>query len=368
MSKETRVLQTGAPVFDATAYPSIIVMQKVDQASRLIKSKRDACSTFHAMTWTPGPRIEDFAAIFEQRRFLMKQEYLTANGWQLENPQVFALMQKLRAAGKPLGEYVDGKFYRGILTGFNEAFVIDRATRDRLIAEDPKCKEIIKPFLRGRDVKRWRTEPQDLWLINTHNGYGKTPAIDINDFPVIKAHLDEMERKRAAGELGAKAQKANGLFDRTDKGKTPYNLRNCVYVPEFERPKIIYPDIYEHQSFAFDRDGFFSVNTTYFIPTDESWLTGLLNACLIEWFYGQLSNRVRGGYLRAFSESMKQIPIPAATPAQQAEIEKRVEKILTLKKENPSADVSALESEIDRLVYKLYDLTDEEVRIVEGKF
>lgn len=87
---------------------------------------------------------------------------------------------------------MDENFYYGIKTGFNDAFVIDRATRDHLIAEDPNCAPIIKPFLRGRDVKRWRTDPQDLWLINTHNGYGDTPAIDVEDYPIIKAYLDEV--------------------------------------------------------------------------------------------------------------------------------------------------------------------------------
>jgi hypothetical protein len=137
------------------------------------------------------------------------------------------------------------------------------------------------------------------------------------------------------------------------------------HITEFDAPKIIYPDIYEHQSFAFDNSGFFSVNTTYFIPDAKMWMVALLNATVTEWFYGQISNRIRGGYLRAFSESMKQIPIPFATPAQQSEIEERVSSILALKKENPDADVSALESEIDQLVYQLYDLTPDEIKIVE---
>lgn len=362
-----------APVFDATAYPSIIVMSKGRDGS---PSRPDSGAPggralpendFLALNWSPGDPVSAFVRIFQERAFPMKQGYLTADGWSLEHPRIFELMQKLRNVGTPLGEYVDRKFYYGIKTGYNEAFVIDRLTRDRLIAEDPNCESIIKPFLRGRDVKRWRTNPQDLWLINTHNGYGDTPAIDIDDYPVLKRYLDEVERKRAAGEFGEKAKNAKGLFKRDDQGKTPYNLRNCVYVPEFEKPKIIYPDIYEHQSFAFDRDGYFAVNTTYFIPTDECWLTGVLNTKAVEWFYGQVSNRVRGGYLRAFSDYMKQIPIPAATSQQQEEIEDRVERILAAKKENPEADVSALETEIDQLVYQLYNLTPEEIAIVEGR-
>jgi adenine-specific DNA-methyltransferase len=243
--------------------------------------------------------------------------------------------------------------------------VVDQETRNRLVGEDPQCRQILKPFLRGRDVKRWRVQYAGLWLINTHNGYGGTPPVDVDDYPVIKAHLDEVERRRAAGELGEKAQKAKGLFRRDDQGRTPYNLRNCVYVPEFEKPKIIYPDIYEHQSFALDTGGHFSANTTYFIPNEKPWLLALLNSKLVEWFYGSVSNRVRGGYLRAFSDYIRQIPI-ASVPENEAEhLEQTIQFILIAKKNAPSADVSALEAEIDHLVYKLYDLTPEEIAIVE---
>jgi hypothetical protein len=157
------------------------------------------------------------------------------------------------------------------------------------------------------------------------------------------------------------------LFRRDDQGKTPYNLRNCVYIPEFSKPKIIYPDIYEHQSFALDSEGYFSANTTYFIPEGSPWLLAILNAKLTEWFYGSISNRVRGGYLRAFSDYIKQIPIMEAKAAERQILESMVQKITAAKKADPDANTDAWEREIDERVYRLYGLTKAEIAIVEGE-
>lgn len=344
-----------APVFDATAYPSIIVMQKATTAAA------PAVSELLALNWTPGDPVAAFVDIFNTRAFHMEQSYLTPDGWKLEPPHIFELMQKLRDAGPPLGEYVDGKFYYGIKTGYNDAFVIDRDTRDRLIAEDPNCATIIKPFLRGRDVKRWQTHSQDLWLIFTRRG------VDIEEYPAIKAHLSEYRTRLEPKPKGWKPKAGEKWPGRKAGSYEWYEIQdNIAYWKEFSRPKIIYPDIYEHQSFTFDREGFFSVNTNYFIPTDESWITGLLNSLTVEWFNGQISNRVRGGYLRAFSDYMKQIPIPSATPAQRFEIEALVEEIQARKQESPEADVTNLETEINQIVYGLFDLTPDEIALVEG--
>ncbi|MEA1979036.1 MAG: Eco57I restriction-modification methylase domain-containing protein, partial [Chloroflexota bacterium] len=156
-----------APVFTAIAYPTILVARK--------KTAQDsgADSTFYAMTWQPGPEIADFVDIYVRERFAIRQDKLSPVGWRLESAQVLALLDKLTKAGTPFGDYVKGMFYYGIKTGLNEAFVVDRATRDRLIAEDPRSEEILKPFLRGRDVKRWRVDFADQYLIKIESSENK---------------------------------------------------------------------------------------------------------------------------------------------------------------------------------------------------
>ncbi|MDQ3257005.1 MAG: Eco57I restriction-modification methylase domain-containing protein, partial [Acidobacteriota bacterium] len=163
-----------APVFEAIAYPTILITSKTPPTNG---------NNVRALTWKMGAPVEQFVSVVERESFSLAQNELTADGWRLEAVDVLRLLDKLRSKGKPLGEYVNGKFYYGIKTGFNEAFVVDRATRDVLIAEHPSSKEILKPFLRGRDVKRWRVQPQDLWLIFTRRG------IDIKKYPAIEKHL-----------------------------------------------------------------------------------------------------------------------------------------------------------------------------------
>jgi len=144
-----------------------------------------------------------------------------------------------------------------------------------------------------------------LWLIFTRRG------LDIDAYPAIKRHLEGYREKLEP--------KPSGWDDETDgkwEGRKAGSYKwfeiqdNIAYWQEFETSKIVYPDIYEHQSFAWDCSGAYGANTCYFIPTDQRWLTGVLNSSLVEWVYGQLSNRIRGGYLRAFSDYMQQVPIP----------------------------------------------------------
>ncbi len=287
-----------------------------------------------------------------QRGQPIRQSELTPNGWRLESPVVLSFIAKLRASGTPLGEYVIGRFYYGIKTGLNEAFVVDRATRDRLIAEHASSAEVLKPYLRGRDIERWEASSQDRWLIFTRRG------ININAYPAILRHLTPFRVSLTPGEPGGRKPGSYEWYEIQD---------NIAFWPDLERTKIVYPDIYEHQSFAWDTTNAYLANTCYFIPTDEKWLCALLNSSAVEWFYGMVSNRVRGGYLRAFSPYMTQVPIPAASPADQATLTALVDRILAAKRSGDAAVVERLEAEIDTHVFRLYGLTPEEIALVKGE-
>ena len=138
-----------------------------------------------------------------------------------------AVMEKMEAVGTPLKDW-DISIYRGILTGYNAAFLVDQETRDALVAEDSRSEEILKPVLRGRDIARYRANWADLWLIDTHNGYGEVPPIDVGDYPAIKRHLNQFMTR---------------LKRRQDRGVTPYNLRNCAYHKEFHKEKLFWMDL-----------------------------------------------------------------------------------------------------------------------------
>ena len=334
-----RVIDFGdAPIFKAIAYPSIVMVQNA--------APKDNASA--VLTWDKEASLDDFEETVAADSFPMPQTALSTDSWRLERPEVLALLGKLRATGTPLSEYVNGRFYRGVLTGLNQAFVIDTATRDRLIAEDPTSAEIIKPFLRGRDVKRWRATSAGLWLIFARRG------IDIGRYQAVLKHLSQYRKRLMPGVPGGRKPGSYEWYEIQD---------TVAYWQEFETPKIIYPDIYQHQSFAFDTSGALGANTCYFIPTDEVWLCGLLNSTCVEWFYALVSAKVRAGYLRAFKDYIAQIPVPDS--GNREGLEELVHRISAAKADDPTADVSSLEREIDERVYALYGLSAEEVRLIE---
>jgi hypothetical protein len=347
-----------APVFEAIAYPSIILAQRREPGIAPA-----ATETVQALTWVPGPRIEEFPGIFASQCFSLAQCELRKDGWRLESPKVLRLLDKLRKAGTPLGEYVQGKFYRGLLTGLNEAFVLDRATRDRLIAEDVKSVELLKPFLRGRDVKRWRVEFAEQYLIKIessenkkHPWSGKPEAeaerIFAKTYPAIHAFMQPLRDK---------------LIAREDQGHYFWELRSCAYWNEFNHAAIIYPELALVPQYAYSATGWISDCTLYIIPNATAYLVGVLNSSIVGFFFEQISPKVRGGYMRFKALYMNQIPIPNATPAQQAAITKLVERILAAKVADPVADVSDLEAEINTRVATLFDLIPEEIIIIEEK-
>ena len=175
----------------------------------------------------------------------------------------------------------------GIKTGYNDAFFIDKATRDRLIAEDPKSAELIHPLLRGRDIQAWIPEWDGLYLINPHNGVKDTElsAINIDDYPILKQHLDKFYDK---------------LSKRIDKGITPYNLRNCDYIKEFSKPKIMYPNMTSLFPFIYDEEGFFGNDKTFMITANDDsvnlkYITAFLNSKLCKLWIWYNCPELQGG-------------------------------------------------------------------------
>lgn len=338
-----------APVFEAIAYPSIILLSK----AKLTEHKT------RVLNWEIGQPTDEFTSVFQSKSFYISQSELKADGWRLESSEILRLMEKLHNAGTPLGKYINDLIYFGILTGLNEAFVVDRATKDRLIYEHSLSAKVLKPFVRGRDVKRWTIDSAEKFLIKLessenqqHPWSGKSDEeaekIFANTYPAIYNHLEKFRET---------------LIKRDAQGKFFWELRSCRYWQEFSQPKIIYPDIYEHQRFTIDTTNFYAGNTCYFIPAKEPWLCGLLNSQVVEWLYSQISNKVRGGYLRAFTEYIKQIPVPNASEADQNSIASLVQKCLNAKGQG----VSDWEAEINERVQHLYGLTAQEMKIIKGE-
>ena len=246
---------------------------------------------------------------------------------------------KIEAVGTPLKDW-DIQINYGIKTGFNEAFIINGEKRKELIAQDPKSAEIIRPILRGRDIKRYGYEFADLYLINTHNGVKEKgiKRINIEDYPAVKAYLDLFYPQ---------------LEKRADQGDTPYNLRNCAYIEDFSKQKIVYSNMCSEPSFYLDENGFLT-NQKCFILTGEylKFLIAFFNSTLFKYTFWD-NFPVLGAKGRELSKIFM-IEIPVIKPPKEIEI--KISNLL---------DSQNYEN-IDKLIYELYNLTDEEISFIEN--
>jgi hypothetical protein len=350
----------------ATTYPCII---------RITKSKPHTSFDVTQMKTLDFQSLSDYV---KENHYNVNQNTLDDKSWSLVDERTLNLMGKINSNGVPLGEYVDRKIYYGIKTGLNEAFVIDAQIREKLIAEDPKSLELIKPFLAGRDIKRYEPTVSDRYFILIPRGWTKERSNNArealnwfkNSYPAIANHLLPF---------------AEAAEKRCDKGEYWWELRACDYYDEFEAPKIMLPDISLRGNFALDSNGgCYCVNTAYLISSSEKYLIGILNSNLLTYLYKCLSSAYRGGYLRFIYQYLIQLPIrtidrtdPADT-ARHDRMVSLVEQMLSLHKQLHEArtpheqtalqrQIEATDEQIDTLVYELYGLTEEEIRIVEGK-
>ena len=284
---------------------------------------------------------KDIALLLTQRRrtrYPKTQKVLDADGNPLESPNVVNLRQQLRNVGMPLGKYLKAKPAFGINTTPTETFVVDKATRDKLIAAHPPSADILKPFLHGEDLRRWHVDTPHQWLIFAHRG------IAINDYPAILKHLEKYRESLS---------KRKG---RQEWYELPVSLGDTE---RFAQQKLVCPNTYNHQTFAVDTSGYYYGNTSYLIPTDETWLCGLLNSRTVEWFYSQVSNQLTIDYLRARSGYIQQIPIPDLTSTQKTLIAKLVDYLIYLQQQ-PTINSKDLKYARDRIMLGYFE------RVIDG--
>lgn len=305
-------------------------------------------------------------------KFKTKQSSLTKEVYVLENDKVLKLKEKIERIGKPLKDW-DVNIYRGILTGLNEAFIIDSNKREEILAncrteeERKRTEAIIKPILRGRDIKRYHYQWAGLWVIGTF------PALRLNidDYPALKKyfldHFDIRQLEQSGKkypELGFNARKKTGnkWFETQDQ---------IAYYPEFEKEKIVWQGMSEKPSFCFDKDKIYT-NQTAYIATGNNlkYILAVLNSNVSYFYLEKIAYSLSEGANMWIKQYVEQIPIPPITDENKSivsQIESLVDQIHTLKSQDCSSNTSELETKIDKLIYKLYKLTPEEIEIIEQK-
>jgi len=244
----------------------------------------------------------------------------------------------------------------GIKTGYNAAFIIDAATKDQLISDDPKCHEIIKPILRGRDLRKYSYDFSNQWAICTFPSLN----IIIDEYPSVLNHFINIGKSRLeqSGNNESRKKTNNKWFETQD---------SISYWKDFEKPKIVWGEISDKPKFAYDNSNYYAEATT-FIMTGENlkYLLAILNSKVSEWYFNQIGTTTGMGTNRWKKYKIELLPIKVPTSDEQAKIEALVDHIVAAKKNNPSADTSILEQQVDELVYGLYGITEEERRVIEG--
>lgn len=345
------------PVFKgATTYPCIFIYAKTNEQKFISAVNVGSL---------------DFSSLHEytQEHFIpVNPRQLDTSGWKLGAQQEHDLLRKIQQTGIPLEKYVGGKIYRGVLTGLNEAFVIDKPTRDRIIAEDPKSKDIIKPFLAGRYIKRYQPPKNYQYLIFAKRG------INIKEYPAIQKHLEQFKKQLMPKPKDFQGAKWEGRKPGAYKW---YELQDAIdYYEEFERPKIIVPAIVQSASYNWDENKFYSNDKTSIIRTDDKYVLGILNSSACDYFIKSIASTKQGGYFEYKPMYFSRAPIPDADSKTKSEIITQVNLLLKLNTEKQNiklqtrldqlqTQITHAERRVNKLVYKLYDLSEEEISIIE---
>jgi len=344
---------SGYRVFEQTVDTNIILFGKGKPANKhtanFVEVKGD---------------VQNVVEYINQNWQTIPQEKLSDNAWTLADDKVLAIKEKIERIGKPLKNWDVGIYY-GIKTGYNEAFIIDTETRNRILAncrdeeERKRTEEIIKPVLRGRDIGKYYYEWAGLWIIGTF------PAKHINivNYPSLREYLRSFGDKLLQdGRPGHRKKTSNKWFETQD---------NIAYYPEFEKEKIVWAETADKIKMSIVPAGIYLSKTCFMlVGEDLKFIAGISNSKLIDWYVRQSIHKLGEKGIYASGYYMERLPIPPLTPQNQPianQIITLVDQILSTKEQNPEADTSQLEHQIDQLVYKLYDLTEEEIEIIERK-
>lgn len=301
------------PLFSVAAYPAVLIGAKIDEPDA------DAAVEVADLVYPVRKKLaeDDLTVNFENVRQVLDglprmleekaakdypQELLRSSGWILEDPRLVRLFERLMSEGTPLGEQVAGRMYRGVVTGLNEAFVIDQAKRDELIATDPRSVEVIKLWLRGRDIRPWKAEWAGLYVIFTRRG------IDIDNYPAVRDHLAAWREYLEPKKPGDPP---------TKPGRKPGDYRwfevqdNVAYFAELEGPKVLWPDLAYSPRFLYDTSGSYTDTTIFQCVGLDAAHSALLNSPVSAFLQYCLCPSMRGGYLRPKIQYLKLFPIPS---------------------------------------------------------
>ena len=319
---------------DVTVRTNILMLQKAENQNRLMCCTVEDNKTF---------KLKDLGKFCEENK--KERSFAGKTSWVFVDEDKEAFVNSIKAKGVSLAKW-ELMINRGIITGCNDAFWISSEQYQEMVSADEHCKEILVPHLRGRNINQYQIEWEGSYLINSHNGLKeeKLPPIDINDYLPIKEHLDAYYDRLEA---------------RSDKGNTPYNLRNCAFLRDFGKKKIIYPNQTIHPSFYLDTEGFYINQKAYMIVGRHlGYLTAFFNSTLFRYCFTDNFPIIQGAGREMNESIFKRIPVKDVTDEEDAEYERRVMEIQQMKREGQSTEEK--EHELDLMILAHYGITDQE--------
>ncbi|MFM6243942.1 MAG: Eco57I restriction-modification methylase domain-containing protein [Dolichospermum sp.] len=342
---------------EATTYPCILNASKQNKHNNFISA---AVKTLNSSN--------KFAAYIKSISNQIKFETLNDETWVISSDSDQKLLLRINSNCVSLAEYIDNKSFRGIVTGLTEAFLIDKNKRIDLISQNSRNKEIIKSILQGRNIEKYLTPNIENYILfipwhfplhinsNIKGASIEAELVFKEDYPAIYNHLlkykEKLERRNST-ETGIRYEW--------------YAMQRWAsnYYQEFEKPKIMYQTFQVKPCFIYDEQGLYCNNSMWIISKADKVLLAILNSKMGWWLISKYCTAIQNGF-QLIWKYFGQIPVPQANPKQREVITFLVDQILTAKKSDPNADTTALETEIDQMVYQLYNLTVEEIKIIES--
>ncbi|EAJ4091106.1 class I SAM-dependent DNA methyltransferase [Campylobacter coli] len=359
--KNVKVLEytdlNGIKVFDsATVDTSILCFEKSKSKDNKFKYLALSNEILKTCAYDIG-LYKDFAEF--------SQNSLSKESFTFSDENTSALKAKIERIGTPLKEWYGLNINYGIKTGLNEAFIITTEKRNEILAnckdeaEKERTAKLIRKMLRGRDIKRYSYEWAGLWVIGTFPSL----KIDIEQYPALKQYLSQfLPHIEQSGEKGCRKKTSNKWFETQD---------NIAYYEEFEKEKIVWAEMTKEACFVYDNSNFFTNQTCYFFThCDYKYLLAILNSRLIVYYMQYISSHLGQGAFRWIRQYIEKLPIPKINSKNEKladELINLVDEILKAKEQDKNANTQELENKINSLVYKLYNLTEEEIKIIEGK-
>lgn len=289
----------------------------------------------------------DFGGFIQEKSFSVPVASFQNQHWALYPKNILDIKYKIESIGKTL-EKLDSKIRLGLATGANYAFIIDEEKRADFIKLDKKNRDLIKPIIRGEDIQRYSYKLPGLYILLTKNG------VDVREYPAIYEYLESF---------------GDNLRNRGAKGKEWWNLRACAFFDDFKREKIVWIELTDTGRFALCSEEIYCLNSAYFmlcpINVNVKYLLGILNSRLIEFYLSLIAQTSGMGTSRWINNYVKEFPIARSSQSVEQSVIRLVDLIIKLKKDDAGADTTVQENEIDRIVYDIYNLTGEEISVIQ---